>query len=45
MSDPNETTPSVFPYLELLHQHAGSDMFFSVGSPPHIKLEGHARPW
>lgn len=44
MSDPNETTPSVFPYLELLHQHAGSDMFFSVGSPPHIKLEGHARP-
>lgn len=44
MSDPNETTRSVFPYLELLHQHAGSDMFFSVGSPPHIKLEGHARP-
>ncbi|BBP81866.1 twitching motility protein PilT [Pseudomonas sp. Pc102] len=44
MSDPTETTPSVFPYLELLHQHAGSDMFFSVGSPPHIKLEGHARP-
>ncbi|WP_271105283.1 PilT/PilU family type 4a pilus ATPase [Pseudomonas tohonis] len=44
MSDPNETTPSVFPYLDLLHQHAGSDMFFSVGSPPHIKLEGHARP-
>ncbi|WP_374980213.1 PilT/PilU family type 4a pilus ATPase [Pseudomonas solani] len=44
MSDPNETKPSVFPYLELLHQHAGSDMFFSVGAPPHIKIEGHARP-
>ncbi|MDH1107185.1 PilT/PilU family type 4a pilus ATPase [Pseudomonas otitidis] len=44
MSDSLDTVPGVFTYLDLLHQHQGSDMFFSVGSPPHIKIEGHARP-
>jgi len=24
--------PDVFPYLQLMHQHAGSDLFFSVGA-------------
>ncbi|WEJ70622.1 MULTISPECIES: PilT/PilU family type 4a pilus ATPase [unclassified Pseudomonas] len=36
--------PDVFTYLSQLPQNAGSDMFFSVGAPPHIKVEGHSRP-
>ena len=36
--------PDVFPYLQLMHQHAGSDLFFSVGAPPHMKVEGHSQP-
>ncbi len=36
--------PEVFTYLSQLPQNAGSDMFFSVGAPPHIKIEGHSRP-
>jgi len=36
--------PDVFTYLDQLPKHAGSDMFFSVGAPPHIKIEGHSRP-
>ena len=34
----------VFPYLQLMHQRGGSDMFFSVGAPPHMKIEGHSHP-
>lgn len=30
----------VFPYLQALYQRGGSDLFFSVGAPAHIKLEG-----
>ncbi|AGI23730.1 PilT/PilU family type 4a pilus ATPase [Pseudomonas sp. MT3] len=45
MSDARTTDlPDVFAYLSQLPQHAGSDMFFSVGAPPHIKVEGHSRP-
>ncbi|MGQ7960330.1 PilT/PilU family type 4a pilus ATPase [Pseudomonas sp. SP16.1] len=36
--------PDVFPYLQLMHQHGGSDLFFSVGAPPHMKVEGHSQP-
>lgn len=34
----------VFPFLQLLFQRGGSDLFFSVGAPPHIKVEGHSEP-
>ena len=34
----------VFPYLQALYQRGGSDLFFSVGAPPHIKLEGSSQP-
>jgi twitching motility protein PilU len=34
----------VFRYLHLLAQHGGSDMFFSVGAPPHMKVEGRSGP-
>lgn len=45
MSAPLDTPlPDVFSYLAHLPQHAGSDMFFSVGAAPHIKVEGHSRP-
>lgn len=30
----------VFLYLQALHERGGSDMFFSVGAPAHLKLEG-----
>ncbi|MCP8464928.1 PilT/PilU family type 4a pilus ATPase [Pseudomonas sp. ZM23] len=36
--------PDVLTYLSHLPQQAGSDMFFSVGAPPHLKVEGHSRP-
>ncbi|MCY1277592.1 Twitching mobility protein [compost metagenome] len=38
---PQEHPADVFAYLKLLHQHGGSDMFFSVGATPLIKVEGH----
>jgi twitching motility protein PilU len=45
MNDPTQPTQAdVFSYLALLPQQGGSDMFFSVGAPPHIKVEGHSRP-
>ncbi|WP_371234401.1 PilT/PilU family type 4a pilus ATPase [Pseudomonas sp. QE6] len=45
MSNASATAlPDVFSYLSQLPQNAGSDMFFSVGAPPHIKVEGHSRP-
>lgn len=41
MSDTDEVGAlDVFPYLQALYQRAGSDLFFSVGAPVHIKLEG-----
>lgn len=40
----NPDQPDVFPYLQLMHQHGGSDLFFSVGAPPHMKVEGHSQP-
>lgn len=30
----------VFPYLQTLFERSGSDLFFSVGAPAHIKIEG-----
>ena len=45
MNDTNANDqPDVFPYLQLIHQHGGSDLFFSVGAPPHMKVEGHSQP-
>lgn len=41
MSDTNEAGPvDVFPYLQTLYERGGSDLFFSVGAPVHMKLEG-----
>lgn len=36
--------PDVYPLLQTLYEKGGSDMFFSVGTPPQIKLEGHTVP-
>jgi twitching motility protein PilU len=45
MSDASDSAlPDVFSLLHQLAQHAGSDMFFSVGAAPHIKVEGVSRP-
>lgn len=35
--------PDVIQYLRLLPERGGSDMFFSVGAPPHLKAEGHSQ--
>jgi twitching motility protein PilU len=40
----HDDAADVFPYLQLLHQRGGSDLFFSVGAPPHIKREGVSQP-
>ena len=32
------------PYLKLMVEHGASDMFFSVGTRPKIKVEGEAVP-
>ncbi|MDF3934744.1 PilT/PilU family type 4a pilus ATPase [Pseudomonas citronellolis] len=40
---PDSQQPDIFELLHLLAQHAGSDMFLSVGAPPHIKVEGLSR--
>jgi twitching motility protein PilU len=37
-------TTSVIPYLKLMVEKNGSDLFFSVGAVPHIKVEGTAIP-
>ena len=34
----------VYPFLLELFKRGGSDMFFSVGTPPQIKVEGHTMP-
>ncbi|MEX6500487.1 PilT/PilU family type 4a pilus ATPase [Pseudomonas zhanjiangensis] len=45
MNDTTHDDPlDVFPYLQALYQRGGSDLFFSVGAPPHIKLEGRSQP-
>lgn len=33
-----------FAYLHALYQRGGSDLFLSVGAPPHIKVEGQSMP-
>lgn len=33
----------VFPYLNLLYEQGGSDMYFSVGAVPQMKVEGVSR--
>ncbi|SDH32032.1 twitching motility protein PilU [Pseudomonas benzenivorans] len=40
----HDDAADVFPYLQLLHQRGGSDLFFSVGAPPHMKREGISQP-
>lgn len=40
----NTPLPDVIQYLRLLPERGGSDMFFSVGAPPHLKAEGHSQP-
>jgi len=32
------------PYLKLLAERGGSDLFFTTGAPPQIKIEGEMRP-
>jgi len=44
MNDTTDDAVDVFPYLQLLYERGGSDLFFSVGAPPHMKLEGHSQP-
>ncbi len=34
----------ITPYLRLMVEKEGSDLFFYVGAPPHIKIEGVVRP-
>ncbi|CAE6881310.1 Type IV pilus ATPase PilU [Pseudomonas marincola] len=31
-------------FLHFMQRHKGSDFFFSVGAPPHLKIEGHSQP-
>ncbi len=38
-----DATPDVYPYLQQLYERGGSDMFFSVGSAPQVKMTGSAR--
>lgn len=39
-----DATPDVYPYLQQLYERGGSDMFFSVGTPPQVKVEGRTQP-
>jgi twitching motility protein PilU len=34
----------IVPYLKLMVQKNGSDIFFSTGAPPNLKAEGHTMP-
>lgn len=34
----------IVPYLKLMVQKNGSDLFFSTGAPPNLKAEGHTMP-
>ena len=35
--------PTLDPYLRLLSERGGSDLFFTVGAPPQVKIEGELR--
>ncbi len=37
-------TQTLDPYLRLLSERAGSDLFFTVGAPPQVKIEGDLKP-
>ncbi len=37
------TQPTLDPYLRLLSERGGSDLFFTVGAPPQVKIEGELR--
>ncbi len=41
---PITAEPDVYPLLNQLYEQNGSDMFFSVGSPAQIKVEGRTHP-
>ncbi|WP_375739273.1 PilT/PilU family type 4a pilus ATPase [Pseudomonas boanensis] len=41
---PDHRSVDVFPYLQQLYERGGSDLFLSVGAPPHMKVEGHSQP-
>jgi twitching motility protein PilU len=34
----------IFPFLKMMTEKGASDLFFSVGAPPNIKIEGTTRP-
>jgi len=34
----------LFPYLKLMVEKSASDLFFSVGAQPNIKIEGVTHP-
>ena len=34
----------IAPYLKLMVQKNGSDLFFSTGAAPHLKAEGRTMP-
>ena len=34
----------ITPYLKLMVQKNGSDLFFSTGAPPNLKAEGRTMP-
>ena len=36
--------PTLDPYLRLLSERGGSDLFFTIGAPPQVKIEGELRP-
>ncbi len=38
------TNQTLDPYLRLLSERGGSDLFFTVGAPPQVKIEGELRP-
>jgi len=38
------TDQTLDPYLRLLSERGGSDLFFTVGAPPQVKIEGELRP-
>ena len=44
MSNASSATLHLEPYLKLLSEKGGSDLFFTVGAPPQVKIEGEMRP-
>ncbi len=44
MSNTNSAPLNIEPYLKLLSEKGGSDLFFTVGAPPQVKIEGEMRP-